>query len=186
MKNCAVIIDNRPSKELDKIIDRHMDFLPGWNLKKFHDFKITNGNDYNLILTDYQFWNNLHYDNVLIFQHDSMLLKEIPDEMLNYSYIGAPWKESAPWARQDRAGGNGGLSLRNVEVHKRHLSRHHYDSRFGNEDVFFTHNLENVAPYEVCSKFSVETEFKLDTVGYHQIESHLTIDQCNQIKTQYD
>ena len=184
--NCAVIIDNRPSKELDKVIDKHMDFLPGWDLKKFHDYKIDNGNDYNLILTDYQFWANLNYDKVLIFQHDSMLLRGLDENMLDYSYIGAPWKASAPWARVDRAGGNGGLSIRDVNAHRTFLRRNHYDARFGNEDVWFTHNLENVAPYEICSKFSVETEFKLGTVGYHQIEAHLKLDECNQIKTQYE
>ena len=83
-------------------------FLIG-NLKHFSHYHINDGNDYNKILTDYQFWANLDYDKVLIFQHDSMLLKEIPENMLNYSYVGAPWFDGAPWAREDRAGGNGGI-----------------------------------------------------------------------------
>ncbi|MFY0653309.1 MAG: hypothetical protein JXQ96_14800 [Cyclobacteriaceae bacterium] len=185
MRKCAVIIDNRDTVDLRETIKLHKVFLPDWDLKHYSNYHINNGNDYNKILTDYQFWANLDYDKVLIFQHDSMLLKEIPENMLNYSYVGAPWFKSAPWAREDRSGGNGGLSIRDVNAHKLYLSKNRYDSRFGNEDVFFTHNLPNVAPYEVCSKFSVETEFKLGTVGYHAIDKHLTPNECKQIKTQY-
>ena len=185
MKKCAVIIDNRKSINLEETIKLHMAFLPDWDLKHFSHYHINDGNDYNLILTDYQFWANLDYDKVLIFQHDSMLLKEIPENMLNYSYVGAPWKASAPWAREDRSGGNGGLSIRDVNAHKMLLSTRHWNNKEGNEDVFFSHHLKNVAPYEVCSKFSVETEFKLGTVGYHAIDKYLSEDECKQIKTQY-
>ena len=185
MRKAAIIIDNRPSKELDVIIQKHMDHLPGWDLKHFKDYKIKDGNDYNRILTDYQFWADLKYDYVLIFQHDSMMLKEIPDSMFQYDYIGAPWLSNAPWARLDRSGGNGGLSLRNVDAHRKLLSHTHWTTRYGNEDVFFSHKLNNVAPYKVCSEFSVETEFKLGTVGYHAIDKHLNKYTCELIKNQY-
>ena len=66
-----------------------------------------------------------------------------------------------------------GLSIRDVKAHKMLLSKRHWNSKEGNEDVFFSHHLKNVAPYEVCSKFSVETEFKLGTVGYHAIDKYL-------------
>jgi hypothetical protein len=185
--NCAIIIDNRPSKELDLIIDKHMSFLDGWDLKHYKDFIVNTADDYNKILTDYQFWvMHQKYDKVLIFQHDSMILRPFDKEMYKYSYVGAPWKADAPWARPDRAGGNGGISIRDVNDHIKLLSVKHYSSREGNEDVFFTHNLPDVAPYEICGKFGVETEFKLGTCTYHAIDKHLTPEQCNQIKTQYE
>jgi hypothetical protein len=186
MRKAALIVDNRVTPNTSEIINLHMAFLPGWNLLWFSEHKINDGNDYNKILTDYKFWSELDYDKVLIFQHDSMLLKEIPESMLKYDYVGAPWKKSAPWARKDRAGGNGGLSIRDVNAHRMLLSHTHWNSRYGNEDVFFSNKLHNVAPFDVCSKFSVETEFKLGTVGYHAIDKHLTKDECNQIKTQYE
>lgn len=185
MRKCAVIIDNRPSKELDQIIQRHMDFLPGWNLKHIHDVKINSGHDYNRLLTDHLFWERLPYDKVLIFQHDSMMLKEIPDDMLQYSYVGAPWFPNAPWATPDRRGGNGGISIRDVKAHIELTANRRWTPNEGNEDVWFSHNLPNVAPYEICSKFGVETEFKLGTCTYHAIDKHLTREQCEQIKTQY-
>jgi hypothetical protein len=164
-----------------------MDYLPDWDLKHISDRPIKRGSDYNRILTDYQFWADLEYDKVLLFQHDSMILRSLDESMLNYSYVGAPWKANVPWARKDRAGGNGGISIRDVHEHRKLLSHTRYnESRDGNEDVFFTHNLPNVAPYEICSKFGVETEYKLGTCTYHAIEKHLTGDQCYQIKTQYN
>ena len=187
MNKCAIIIDNRDSPQLQDTIRKHMEHLEGWDLKHFSHYHIQNGHDYNKILTDYQFWASLTYDKVLIFQHDSMILRPFDKEMYDYSYVGSPWKASAPWARRDRAGGNGGISLRNVRDHVKLLSNTHYNpARDGNEDVFFTHKLPNVAPYEICSKFGVETEFKLGTCAYHAIEKHLTGDQCYQIKTQYE
>ena len=186
MDKCAIIIDNRPSKQLDEIIDRHMDFLPGWDLRKIDNIPISSGHDYNRLLTNPSFWSVLPYDKVLIFQHDSMILKEIPEEFLEYDFVGAPWKSDAPWNTPDRRGGNGGISIRDVEAHKLLLSNYPFQPINGNEDVWYSHNLKNVAPYEICSKFGVETEFKLGTCTYHAIQKHLTNDQCNQIITQYE
>ncbi len=188
MKNCAVIVDNRPSKQLQNTINAHMDFLEGWDLKHFDDFKIESTNDYSQILKDYKFWLPLlDYDKVLIFQHDSMILRPIEKEMFNYSYVGSPWKSDAKHARQDRAGGNGGIRIRDVKEHIKLIKK--YDdsglAKYWMEDVFFSHNLPNVAPYEICSKFGVETEFKLGTCTYHAIDKCLSSDECHQIRSQY-
>jgi hypothetical protein len=164
-----------------------MSFLPDWDMKHFSHYKISNGSDYNRILTHREFWDSLPYDKVLIFQHDSMILRPLEKEFMDYSYVGAPWKADANWNTTDRRGGNGGISLRDVKEHVKLLSTMSYnESKDGNEDVWYSHNLPNVAPYEICVKFGVETEFKLDTCTYHAIESHLTPDQCNQIKNQYE
>jgi len=185
VKKCAIIIDNRPSKQLDDIIQGHMDYLPGWDLKRVHHIPIKNGHDYNAILTNPYFWASLKYDKVLIFQHDSMMLKQIPDDMLQYDFVGAPWKANAPWNTPDRRGGNGGISIRDVKAHRLFLESNTYNPSKANEDVWYSHHLPNVAPYEICAKFGVETEFKLGTCTYHQIDSHLTKEQCNQIRNQY-
>ena len=183
---CAIIIDNRPSHELNTVISKHMEYLKGWDLKHISDVKINNANDYNQILTNHLFWANLDYEKVLIFQHDSMILKEIPDYMLEYSYVGAPWKSDAPWATSDRRGGNGGISIRDVQAHRELTYRQKYNQTKANEDVWYSHNLPNVAPYEICSKFGVETEFKLGTCTYHAIDKYLTPDECLQIRKQYE
>jgi len=186
MKKCAIIVENRPLPNLSNIIASHMDYLPNWNLMHISDVPIKNGHDYNALMTDYQFWANLRYDKVLIFQHDSMILREGIEEFLDYSYVGSPWKADAPWNTKDRRGGNGGFSIRDVKEHVKILSRLRYSPNQGNEDVFYSQNLTNVAPYEVCVKFGVETEFKLGALGYHAIDKHLTENECSQIINQYN
>lgn len=176
----ACLIENRPLPNLKEIINRHLDFLPGWELIHLKP-PIKNATDYNNLLTTVDFWKQFKTEYVLIFQHDSGLLKHGIEEFFGYSYVGAPWLKTASWARKDRAGGNGGLSLRRVEDHINVCKKRPYKSNMGNEDIYFTHNLPNVAPYEVCKKFSVETEFQLDTLGYHAINKHLTKEQVNQI-----
>ena len=181
----AVIVDNRDNGYVRSVIDEHMKYLPGWDLEWIKDVPIQNGHDYNRYLTSFEFWNRFSEDKILIFQHDSRLLKEIPDEFFEYSYVGAPWKQDAPWSRYDRAGGNGGISIRGVKAHKWILTNHWWNSSKGNEDVFYVHRLENVAPYEVCKRFSVETEFQLGTCAWHAIDKHLSLSECIKIKTQY-
>ena len=183
MRTAAVIIDNRKSERLQNIIDAHMSFLPNWDLIHFDKLKIKHFQDYNNILTSNNFWRQLHYDKILIFQHDSMILRTGIEEFLDYNYVGAPWFASAPWARKDRAGGNGGISIRDV-AQSEYLTRTK-QFKLGNEDVWFTHNLPGVAPYEGCSRFSVETEFKLGTFAYHAIDKHLTRFECDKIVKQY-
>lgn len=178
----AVLIENRPLPNLNEIIDRHLNFLPNWDFIHLKP-PVKNAHDYNKLLTNPNFWKQFKTEYVLIFQHDSGLLKEGIDEFINldYDYYGAPWKDNAPWARKDRAAGNGGLSLRKVKPHIKVCTEKAYNYNMGNEDVYFSHNLPNVAPYEVCKKFSVETEYQLGTLGYHAIDKHLTKDQVDNI-----
>lgn len=183
----AVIVENRfnPSEA----IENHKKYLPGWEIKWVNDPCIKSANDYNNLLTSVKFWSEYqHYEKVLIFQSDSGLLREGVEEFMEYDYVGAPWKKNAPWSRLDRAGGNGGLSLRCPKKALNLINRLPYDPRYGNEDVYFTHYLEKVggkvAPYEVCKKFSVETEYQLGTFGYHAIDKHLSPSQCDTILNQ--
>ena len=162
-----------------------MYYLPGWSMMHIKDVEIRNVHDYNRMLTDRQFWAGLEYDKVLIFQHDSMILRDGIDEFLDWDFVGSPWRTDTSWARPDRHGGNGGISVRDVDAHATLLRHTHYHPCMGNEDVFFVHHLPNVAPYEVCSRFGVETEFRLGTLCYHQIDERLTVEQCHQVRNQY-
>lgn len=191
MNNCAVIVDNLLSpSELETTIREHLAFLPGWSCKALSPAFIRSGPDYNNFLTSVAFWKPLQeFDRVLLFQHDTKILRLGIEDFLEYDYVGAPWKADAPWARKDRAGGNGGLSLRNPKKALNLILEEPYAARYGNEDVYFTHRLERVggvvAPYEVCSLFSCETEFKLGTLGFHAILKHLTPHEVEQIIEQY-
>jgi len=184
MKKAAIIIENRNIKGMDKIIENHMKFLPGWKLIHLNLPFVKSRQIYNRLLTNFLFWAEYAmYKKVLIFQHDSEIFKPLDKEFLKYDYVGAPWFRGAYWARKDRAGGNGGLSIRDVEMHYKLCKTKYFDAnKYTNEDVFFSHNLPNVAPYEVCKRFSTETEFNLNTFGAHAIDKHLTLKECEQIR----
>lgn len=186
MKNIALIIDNRPVDP--KVIMDHMRHLPKWELKHLNHYHIETGEDYNKILVDFEFWKQYrNYDNVLIFQHDSMILRDGIEEFLEYDFIGAPIEHIAFPAM------NGGLSLRKPKammecIRLRPRNRSIY--RNHNEDMYFSFILSelgyNLPTKEVAQKFSVETIFGLGSFGYHQPETWLTPEQCKEIKNQYN
>lgn len=178
MSYCAIIVENRPIPGLQKIIDDHMKFLPGWNFVHWSEQGLATLQDYNRLLTSERFWSKFQkYDRVLIFQHDSGILRSGINEFMDHSYYGAPWI----WDKQHRPGGNGGLSLRCPKKSLNLVRRLPYNPTYGYEDVYFSHNMEDVAPYEKCKNFSVETVFQLGTFGYHAIDKYLTKEQVDMI-----
>jgi hypothetical protein len=173
-----------------------MKLLPGWELIIYHGninkhlfagfdceqhtVHVTTLRHYNSLITDPLFWNQLvRFERVLVFQNDSMILRDGIDEFLEYNYVGAPWKFQ-------HKGGNGGFSLRNPKAMLKLCKEKPYSERFGYEDVYFSNHIENVAPRNVCEKFSVETIFKLGTFAYHAIDNWLTKSECEQIRHQYE
>jgi hypothetical protein len=137
--------------------------------------------DYNKLLTNPSFWDHIEYDRVLIFQHDSGLLKSGIEEFLKWDYIGAPWKFQ-------KHGGNGGLSIRNPKVMFNICQKFKYNHEC-NEDVWFCNKMKelnmNIAPREVCSMFSVESIYKTGTLGYHAMDKYLSKIQVKTILNQY-
>lgn len=179
----AVIVETRPLGNLPLIISSHMKMLDHtWGLTIYHGDKNKNmiydnfpearkiqvgkmgRKEYNNLLTSYEFWDSLPYEKVLIFQHDSLLLRKGMRDFLKWDYIGAPWGGN-------RIGGNGGLSLRSraamMDIIKS-CSRH-----TGNEDVYFSGNLQGTkkkyAPFKVCREFSCEMHPCLGTLGCHAL-----------------
>jgi len=144
---------------------------------------LTERREYNYFLTDHHFW-DIPYDKVLVAQHDSMLLRNGIEEFYKWDYVGAPWKFQ-------KHGGNGGLSLRSVLAMKDISFAWEYKGKavHGNEDIFFCNHMlktkYRLAPRKVCEKFSVETIYKLGTLGYHAIDRYLTPQQIDNIKFQY-
>lgn len=184
MKCAAIIVENR--FDVSEIIEGHKKFLPDdWVAIPWHARGIKTISDYNKLLTSLTFWKTLIlYDRVLIFQHDSALLRKGIEEFLEYDYVGAPWKFQ-------EHGGNGGLSIRNPHAMFACIHKQQWNPKLGNEDVYFSNLLKdmpefNLAPREVCSKFSCESIFQLGTIGVHAIDKYLTEEEVIQIKTQYE
>ena len=186
MKCGAFIVDNRFTlQELEPVINAHARFLPkDWDIYHIGNENINSIGDYNRLLTSKRFWRNMP-DKVLIFQHDSMLLRDGIEEFLDCDFIGAPIK-NIPGCM------NGGLSLRDKATMLKIISNFPYQGEgvHGNEDIYFCNRLDWVGAskpdaYE-AEGFSVETVFALGSVGYHAIDKYLTPNECDQIRRQYD
>lgn len=204
-KLAAVIVETRKEINLIKVINDHMKFLPDYTqLFVFHgrshrflktifpEAKLTeisyeiNEKAYNELLTSPEFWEQfLSYYKVLIFQHDSGILREGIEEFMemDIDYIGSPWL-FPPYR------GNGGLSLRTPKIMYDVCKDMNWNPTLGNEDVAIcNHMLRNnigiLAEISTCERFACESMFQLNSWGYHAIDKHLSPEECKQIRTQY-
>lgn len=185
----AIIIDHR-TKFIEPHIIRHKQFLPDYeilhydlrrHIRKANEIHIA----YNNVVASVEFWEELPFDKVLIFQHDSGLLRTGIEEFFEYDFIGAPLKH-IPFPTM-----NGGFSLRSKEAMIKCINETQYDYEVhGNEDIYFCDQLKKLGgklpTQEVASKFSVETIYGLGSLGYHAIEKWHTEEQCNIILNQYE
>ncbi len=192
----AVIIETRKIENFGTIVRNHLYFLPEtWGLTVFHgnqneqfvrdELAMIGGveffnigfdkiyeAEYNHLLTRQAFWKSLNYEKVLIFQTDSLMLRCCVDGFMQYDYVGAPW------VHIKMEGGNGGLSLRTVDMMEKICSKHNYNQVIdGNEDLFFSRHLlaegGTTPPKHIAQRFSVETIFFDKPVGIHAAWKHL-------------
>ena len=201
--NTALIVETRPLPNLKEIIDRHFKYLSKeWHLhfcgsiynqktvkELFPDcifqclyFPESIGSEYNSLLTKIGFWQSIPDENILIFQHDSGILRTGIEDFFEYDFIGAPLYH-IPFPHM-----NGGFSLR----HKSAMIKCIEDSPYRggmNEDMYFCEQLVKLGgklpTKEVAQSFSVETIFGLKSIGYHAINKWHTPEKCNQIINQY-
>ena len=131
---------------------------------------------YNRLLKSPEFWKSLSASKVLIFQSDSLILSNDIQKYLHYDYIGAPWSNAneaisqllAKHAGQgmELAGGNGGFSVRNVNLMQEIATSYGATSPDSeNEDVFFSHMIHEtdkaVLPTrETAYRFCREVDLK--------------------------
>lgn len=190
MKYGAVIVENR-KLNIPEIVDRHKRFLPeDWKIIHYNIPSIKTRDDYSALMTNYEFWNNIPFDKVLIFQQDSGLLRKGIYDFLQYDYIGAPfytdWKHLTGGVSK---GGNGGLSLRGKEATLKTIQNIPFKkSRDYHEDFYYSKYIDrygNLAPRSECEKFSVEGIKKMGTLGYHHIDLYLSEQEVYEIMTQY-
>lgn len=206
----AVIVETRPLPNLVEIIYSHMMYLPedcglrvycsqdnigmlvregdfSTDQLKLLDRPINNQNDYNSLLTDINFWKQMPFERVLIFQPDSKILRTGIEKFAIWDLVGSPWSFQ-------EHGGNGGISWRGVKVMIDIIEKYGKDYQPGNpnEDVWFSNIMFNdpligdLAPRHICEEFGCESIFRLNTYCVHSIEKYLTPEQCNQIYTQYE
>jgi hypothetical protein len=199
MKLAAVIVENR--MPIDEAVDRHMWALPkGTKLITYTKdivcgIKLNDLEAYNKLLTSEAFWEPLlRYDRVLIFQTDSGILRKGIEEFFRWDYIGADLP-----AKQIIDSCNGGFSLRNPQRSLEAIRRVPRSVIFTPwridgeitlaplpEDMYFSMAMKGtIAPKEIRDKFSIETKYKLGSLGYHGLKRWHTADKIENIMNQY-
>ena len=135
--------------------------------------------DYNYVMKDPKIWNMLlkrGYKNALIIQDDGMLLRSGIEEafLRKYDYVGAPWKEAFA---NPQCVGNGGFSLRNIELSCEIANKKQKNVLFGfqpiPEDVYFAKQFfedgHRIPTKEEAKRFSSEMILFEDSIGMHKI-----------------
>ena len=146
--------------------------------------------DYNSLLLNIKFWENIKAKKVLFFQEDGFLLKDGIEQFMQYDYVGAPWPYF--WMQSNSGIGNGGFSLRNVSLIKTILKLFSVkeetevfskgtQKKEGSiidgilaEDVYFSRCLEkiseiNLPTRDVALNFSCETSCYSGSIGFHAL-----------------
>lgn len=198
---CMVIIESRDSFWLPLVIKNAIDKCPDFNLYVFSsediidklrlsiegDFKagcIVNPiqlrqiKNYNVLLTDEAFWNRFEEEHIVIFQLDTVFLREPKVEEYAHDFLGAV----CGVVEEDSFIVNGGLSYRfKPAMIKacREMEAKEYNREIS-EDILFTDVLRRGSGGEYrfptmrhCNDFSIESFGNVSTcVGVHGTDKY--------------
>jgi hypothetical protein len=226
-KYTAIIIEPRKHKALEFVLTNFTENLSkDWNFIIYHgnlnkDFVKNIINNFsinvksriksiqlnidNITVAEYStiffcpiFYTNIPTDIFLIFQTDSMILKENKEkinEFLEYDYVGAPWALKMGTLGQMGVG-NGGLSLRNKKKmqellkYKQKVVFPNVYGKYIAEDQFFNGyyfpQVEIVKPsISQAMNFSVETIYAEKPFGIHKCWMWLNKNELNNLFLKY-
>jgi hypothetical protein len=124
------------------------------------------------------FWGKVKGIKALIFQTDSLLLRNGIDEFLKYDYVGAPWRKP----KENQWVGNGGLSLRTVSKMIEICENNPVTEQIW-EDIYFMKHMKGVgvADIENAMRFSMEDVFSPNPLGVHNPIRHITSEQLKKV-----
>lgn len=124
------------------------------------------------------FWRKVKGKKALIFQTDSLLLRNGIDEFLEYDYVGAPWRKP----KENQWVGNGGLSLRTVSKMVEICENNSVTEQIW-EDIYFMKHMKGVgvADIETAMRFSMEDVFSPNPLGVHNPIRHITPEQLKKV-----
>ncbi len=196
-KNTMLIIDTRLSLNLVLVIRNALHKLPNFNLmvistkdnldylekifgKIFYKAELNkskiNLNEYSKILRDPEIWKKIPGEKVLVFQSDTIFLREIKDsEFYNLSMIGPT---CVNFEDNEKFIINGGFSFRNKELMIELSKNKIINSSI--EDYFFTEQLREHYPELMpnindCNNFAIESfGNKLTARGIHGTDKYYT------------
>lgn len=177
-----ILVENRPL-DINSIVQKHIPFLPNdWGFIHYDQFPINSLTDYNILLTQAEFWEAIPFDKILVIQHDSAFLRAGIEEFMEWDYIGAPLKHIPGHM-------NGGLSLRSRDKMIEVCQKFKWSPQEGNEDIFFVNNLREIGAklpnIEAAHRFSTETYGLIGSMGVHALNKWVTPERYEEILNQY-
>lgn len=210
-EKCAVLVEPRKHPHLSfvlRMLFAHLDDT--WALKIFHsaanksyvEARVSGWGDvqmqevcveglghdeYQRLLLNPWFWEQVPCEHVLLFQCDSLLCRTGVDAYLGYDFVGAPYREKArgPWKV-----GRGSFSLRRRSV-MRELTERWPSYRDTREDEHFSRVLiehgYRLPSVETCKAFCVESNYTKQPLALHNPIPHLDPVQLDQLlRNTYD
>lgn len=145
------------------------DATKGWTGVQYVNLGVQNltWQKYSEMMTTADFWDKIKTKHTLVFQTDTLLLREVPSEFFGYEFVGAPIHSQ----HNDLRFQNGGFSLRNVKAMRDAAAKdgpENPDQQNGNgEDIFFGCRVKMPDTLK-ASEFSVEILFRKNPVGVHK------------------
>jgi hypothetical protein len=152
---------------------------------------------YNRLLISEWFYDAILTEMFLIFQTDSIILKEHKHKInhfMSYDYVGAPWK-NCPMKIDitqliklknpisSTCVGNGGFSLRRKSKMLDIIHTIPYENQ--PEDVYFSSYTQNKPLPEEAKHFSVENIFYEEPFAVHKIWTTLSSDDMKYLRERY-
>lgn len=146
--------------------------------------------EYNILLTQPTFWNQIDGEYILVFQTDSCLCQHIDNININqfkeYGFVGAPCRSKNDKYNTWR---NGGFSLRRKSLILKCLSRLEANQLVTiNEDKFYTVGCKYIikpAPYDLSLKFAIEKYYYKNPFGLHKTWKYIKPFQWDELKTNF-
>lgn len=202
-----VIVETRCIDILEYVLKNFLFYLQknGWNLMIFHGYEnesyvknIIKGwnnvilynlevydfslSDYDILLTSLNFWDKIPFENILMFQSDTLLLSDKIEEFIQYDYCDTPQDHKI----------NNGLSFRKKSVMISCITKYLNKCGNKNESIFFSQNISNKPTIETTSKFSAGSiiyeknkPFGLDKT-YRYINHNIIIDWINSCNRKWE
>ena len=193
--NLMVIFETRLSLSLILVIKNAIDILPNFNLmvistksnleflekifgKIYYKVEVNkakiNLKEYSEVLRSKNFWSNIKEKNVLVFQSDTLFLRNIKDnEFKDLSMLGAV---CVNFHDNDKFAINGGFSLRNKNLMLELCENKVITSEI--EDIFYTEQIRKYYPEILpqindCHNFAIESYGnKLTAKGIHGTDKY--------------
>ena len=171
VKNIVSSLEENQKNRIINIINLNVDDL--------------NSRAYSELFMSKDFYNYIPTNTFLVFQTDSIILKENKDNInlfLDYDYVGAPWI-------YNNFVGNGGLSIRKKNKMLEIIDSKGYQQNI-NEDYYFSTNIDkkivyNVSDHITARSFSVETVFYETPFGVHNFWKYLNKEQNDYLIRRY-